>query len=368
MTIEVARTSLETTRVVEDLNVPLADGDARLRVETFGFSANNVTYAVMGEAMRYWQFFPAAEPDPGDETVWGRIPVWGFGVVDETRSDAVVVGERLFGYFPMGPELIVTPGRGGARTVADVSAHRADLPSAYNSFQRCQDDPIYAPDREDLQMLLYPLFFTSFVIDDFLEDNQDFGASQIVISSASSKTASGEAFLAHARGCTVVGLTSAANHAFVEGLDCYDQVLTYDEVASLKRERSVFVDVAGNRDVVFDVHTHLGDLLSHSMIVGVSHWDHETTSDLTGGLPGPTPAFLFAPTQITKRTADWGPDGLTERVGVSWSRFTDWISTWLEIETFTGTDEVLAAYRTVLSGAIDPAVGFICRWEAPSPT
>ena len=361
MTIEVAHDDLSRTRVVSDPEVALEPGQARLMVERFGLSANNVTYGVMGEAMGYWRFFPA---QPGDDgTTWGRIPVWGFGVVAESTSDDLAVGERLFGYLPMGPELIIEVGRASERTVADVSAHRAGLPSPYNSFQRCAVDPVYRPDREELQMLLFPLFFTSFVIDDFLEDHEDFGASQIIISSASSKTAIGEALLAHHRGARVVGLTSAANQAFVASLDCYDEVLTYDEVASLERVPSVFVDVAGNRDVQAEVHRHLGDLLAHSMIVGVSHWDHETTTDLSEPLPGPTPAFLFAPTQIAKRTEDWGPEGLNERVAASWDRFCEWISVWLELVPAVGTDEIISTYEAVLDGHVDPKTGFICSWS-----
>ena len=36
-------------------------------------------------------------------------------------------------------------------------------------------------------MLYRPLFFTSFLIDDFLDDNECFGASTVVLASASSK-------------------------------------------------------------------------------------------------------------------------------------------------------------------------------------
>jgi uncharacterized protein DUF2855 len=44
-------------------------GEVLLRVDRFGFSANNITYAALGNAMRYWDYFPA----PGG---WGRVPVW----------------------------------------------------------------------------------------------------------------------------------------------------------------------------------------------------------------------------------------------------------------------------------------------------
>ncbi len=55
----------------------------------------------------------------------------------------------------------------------------------------------------------------------------------MVLTSASSKTAISQAFQLKSRGkARVVGLTSARNKAFVEGLGYYDQVVTYDDVAT----------------------------------------------------------------------------------------------------------------------------------------
>lgn len=60
-----AHTALRTTQ-----DVPLADGQVRVRVERFALTANNITYAAMGGMLEYWQFFPS------DETGWGIVPVW----------------------------------------------------------------------------------------------------------------------------------------------------------------------------------------------------------------------------------------------------------------------------------------------------
>ena len=48
----------------------LSDGEVRLRVVRVGLSANKVTYAVLGQPVRYWRFFPARSTD------WVRIRVW----------------------------------------------------------------------------------------------------------------------------------------------------------------------------------------------------------------------------------------------------------------------------------------------------
>jgi hypothetical protein len=356
MDLEVARDDLVRVRVVDPEPAPLAAGQARLRVDRFGFSTNNVTYAVFGETLRYWEFFPAA-PGAGDDTAWGRIPVWGFADVVQSTSGDLGAGERLFGYLPISTELVIEVGRAGERTVTDVSAHRSEMAGAYNSYQRCAADSLYRVDREDLQMLLYPLFFTSFVIDDFLADHGDFGAEAVVISSASAKTSIGEAYLARRRGLRAVGLTSAANAAFTASLGVYDRVLAYEESGALERVGSVYVDVSGNGDVRRAVHARLDGVLAHSMVVGDTHWDHQAGPG-AGALPGPAPEFLFAPTQIAKRTEEWGADELNARVGAAWDRFCDWVPGWLELRRVAGPDALTDLYRRFLSGRVDPGVGY----------
>lgn len=359
MDIEVATGDLERVRLVDPAPRTLALGEARLRVDRFGLSSNNITYAVTGDLLRYWECFPASAPDAGDPTRWGRVPVWGFADVVETRSDDVAVGERLFGYLPMSDELVIETGKAGASTVDDVAGHRAGLAGPYNAYRRCAADPVWRRDGEDLQMLLYPLFFTAFVLDDFLADHDDAGAEQVVVSSASAKTSVGEAFLTHARGRRVVGLTSAGNAEFCQSLGVYDEVVTYDAVDGLDRVPSVYLDVSGNRDVLGGVHRRLEGVLAESVVVGDTHWDHRATDE--GVLPGPRPEFFFAPAHVTKRSAEWGPDELARRLGDAWERFTAWVPSWLHLEEVAGPGAVAAAYLRYLRGPRDPQVGTVCR-------
>jgi len=188
MDFEVKRDDLHECRVVDAEPPELEPGQALLEVGGFGLTANNVTYAVFGEAMSYWDFFPA-------ERGWGRIPVWGFADVAATTHDGLEQGTRIFGYLPPSTHLVVGPERVDGRGFVDASPHRAGLPPAYNSYARVDADPMYDPGHEDEQMLLGPLFFTSFLIDDFLDDNGFFEAGAVVLSSASSKTALTLAFL-----------------------------------------------------------------------------------------------------------------------------------------------------------------------------
>ena len=349
---EVRRAALPTWRLRVEDPEPLAPDSARIRVEHFALTANNVTYAVFGEAMHYWDFFPPPDPE------WGCIPVWGFGTVVESTADACAAGERLYGYFPMGSELVIEPARADGRGVTDGAAHRAAMAGAYNSYTRVTER-VSTPDRERSRMLLYPLFFTSFLIDDFLHDQADFGADQIVLSSASSKTAIGVAFLAHRRGQRVVGITSPRHHAFVDGLGVYDDVIDYDHVEGATRAPLVFVDIAGNRDVVHELHAGAGDRMRHSMIVGGTHWDHEP-EHAAAPLPGPAPAFFFAPAQITQRTRDWGRAELDRRIADAFGAFATWAGGWIEFRTAAGAEAVGEVYTSLLAGSPDPRTGFIC--------
>ena len=355
MDIETKRSDLAQSRVVDLAPADLAEGQSRLRVDAFALTTNNITYGVFGDMLRYWAVFPAStEPE-----LWGRIPTWGFAECVESRSADLAVGERIYGFMPMSTEFVITPGRATDRGLFDVAEHRHGLAGTYNSYQRSATDPLYRADREAHQMLLYPLFFTGYIIDDFIADNDEFGAEQVIISSASAKTAIGAAMLLHRRGMTVIGLTSAGNLGFVTSLGIYDQVLTYDDVASIAQVPSVYVDIAGNQDLLFAVHTQLEGVLTHSMVVGNTNWSAETSADLAE-LPAPAPAFLFAPTQIAKRTQDWGREGLDARMAEAWNAFAEWADGWITFEQFTGTDAVLDAWEKVRSGDLDPAAGYIC--------
>ncbi|HYL52444.1 MAG TPA: DUF2855 family protein [Acidimicrobiia bacterium] len=358
MNFEVDRADLHRTRLVAAEPAPVGQGDARLRVDAFALTSNNITYGALGDALQYWKFFPAADN-------WGRIPVWGFGEVVESNNASVQEGERVYGYFPMSDELVVAAGKGDVRGFTDLATHRQPMAAAYNRYLRVDADPIYDAAREGQEMVLWPLFFTSFMIDDSLADNEFFGASEVIISSASSKTAIGSAHLLHNRaGARVVGLTSAANRGFVEKLGCYDDAVTYGEVDAMTPERAVFIDIAGNRDVQAAIHRRFGDELAHSMIVGDTHWDHVPAPDLA--LVGPRPELFFAPTQIAKRTHEWGQHELDRRVGDAWRTFSAWTDGWLELRRSSGPDAVAATYHELLDGRSDPHVGHVCEMTTRS--
>ncbi|HEY5976352.1 MAG TPA: DUF2855 family protein [Solirubrobacterales bacterium] len=346
----VKRDDLRECRIADSDPPEVGDGQALLRVDSFGVTANNVTYGVMGDAMSYWSFFPA-------EDDWGRLPMWGFAEVESSNVDGVTEGTRVYGYLPPSSHLLVEPVSVDGQGFVDGSPHRAELPSAYHRYRATGSDPFYRADTEAIQMLLRPLFFTSFLIDDQLADEGLVEGGPILMSSASSKTAIAAAFmLARREGVELVGLTSPGNVEFVESLGIYARAVPYGEIDSLDRGPATYVDFSGDADVRGAVHSHFADDLVHSMAVGMTHWE-----ELGGNpdLPGPAPAFFFAPTRVTKRAEDWGRVGLEQRVSEAWHPFCEWTDGWLETIPAEGFEGLRSAYLEVLEGRVPPSTAHV---------
>lgn len=361
----VRRDDLHATRIRSlPFDTP-ADGDVLLQVDRFAMTANNVTYAAFGDAMSYWDFFPS------NDEGWGRVPVWGFGTVLASKSEGVAVGERFYGYYPMSTHVLMRPVRVKDSGFVDGSAHREKLHPLYNHYTRNSTDALHDATREEVQMLLRPLFITSFVIDDFLADDNFFGARAVMLSSASSKTAYGLAWQLSLRrpdGPEVIGLTSPGNVRFVGGLGCYDRVVTYDAFAApastgFANLPVVYVDFAGDRVLRANLHHHFGDAMRYSCAVGSSHWDAERATDEGEPLPGARPTFFFAPAQIKKRSAEWSAEGFQRRFADAWHAFTarvvDPAKPWMNITHGEGTAAVEHVYRDLLEGRAKPDDGRI---------
>ncbi|GAA4350622.1 DUF2855 family protein [Variovorax defluvii] len=356
----VRKDDLASSKVRTADDTPLADGQVRLRIDSFALTSNNITYAAFGESMSYWQFFPTGEEG------WGAIPVWGFGSVVQSLHPGVAVGERLYGYVPMASSVVLSPERLSPARFTDGTPHRAPLPAVYNQYFRCASDPLYTAGTEDLQALLRPLFITSWLIDDFFDDNGFFGARPGValLSSASSKTAYGTAFRMQRReGIEVVGLTSAGNRSFCESLGCYHRVLGYDELDQLAADTPcVYIDFAGNGKLRRAIHTRFSQL-RHDCVIGGTHVEQLAPPGTAKELPGPRATFFFAPAQIKKRTEEWGPDVFGQRMVQAWQGFIEKVAQpgapWLVAQHHDGAAAVQAAYAQVLGGHGDPRIGHI---------
>jgi len=354
------KTALADSRVEQLPPAPLGPEEALLKVDRVAITTNNITYAVFGDAMQYWSFFPTGQDG------WGHVPVWGFADVVRSNVPGLEPGQRFYGYFPIASHLRVSPTRVSARGFYDGAAHRAALTSAYNHYTRCSTDPVYDAALERYQMLLRPLIITSFFGADFLEDNAFFGARQLLVSSASSKTAYGTAFcLSHVRDVELIGLTSERNRAFTTGLGCYGRVITYEELGTLAPDtRTLYLDFAGDTALRERVHRHFGDALVYDCVAGsAQNTDPEHLH--VAALPGPKPQLYFAPVQIKKRNADWGYDGVNARFGEAQrafiARVADPERPWLKLVEHRGLDGAARLIAELIAGRVDPLEGHVLQ-------
>lgn len=353
----VAKDDLKTTALIEASTADHLPTDGlRVKVDRFAFTANNITYAVLGNQLKYWSLFPAPKG-------YGNIPVWGFGEVTESRHPQIAAGERLFGYLPMANHVVIEAADVTKRGLRDAAAHRQGVSPVYNAYTRVTDDAAFAGKQGDYQALLRPLFMLSFLVDDFLAEQNFYGAQSVVLSSASSKTAFALAHLLHTqrKPVRVVGLTSASNAAFVSSLGCYDDVIGYDEVDSLPRQATAFVDMAGSADLRRRLHRHLGGHLVYSGRVGLTHLDSEQGDE---ELPGAKPAWFFAPDQIRKRAKEWGPGGIDRRFGAAWATLVPHLDRWIDVVEGHGPETVKQVYLETLGGRAKPNQGHILSmWD-----
>jgi hypothetical protein len=350
-TIEVRRDAIAETRVVCEAEPQPADGQAVLRIERFTMSANNVTYARVGEDFAYWRFFPAANG-------WGRLPVLAYAEVAASRCGVVPEGRRLLGFFPMSDYLQVTPARPHPGGFAAGCEHRRGLPGLYNAYRWLDADPAFDPAIADQQLALRPSFWLSFLFDQHLQDNHDFAAHIAVISSASSKSALGIAHLLAGRPIATIGLTAPHRVEPLRAIGIYDRVEAYPAAGDLGVEPTVFVDLAGDTGLRAAVHGHFGQALRHSALLGTTHG---TMPAPGGDLPGPRPELFFVPDQLRDRARQHGLSALDSRFAAALASFAAWSTTWLDLITITGTARIEAAYRDLLNGTLPPASALLCQ-------
>ena len=352
VTLEVRRDDLGSLRAVhEALPDALTAGQVLLAVDRFALTANNISYHMMGDALGYWRFFPT------EDERWGRLPVMGYADVAASAHPDIAVGERVWGFFPMGSHLLIEAGKVNPHAFSDVSAHRTGLAPVYAQFQRAAANPIYEPAREEQDSLLRGLFLTSWLCEDALHDRDYHAAGHCLVTSASSKTAIALAFALRDRGAVrSIALTSVRNAAFCAGLGCYDEVVTYDAIDDLAPRSAVLVDMAGNAGVNAAIHHRFGDELRYDCRIGITHRDAFGSVDKT--LPGPAPEMFFAPHQARKRSQEWGANVLEQRVAAAFARFREFADRWLEIQRFDGVEAAERAFHQVVAGSAPPQAGY----------
>jgi hypothetical protein len=353
--LHVKRDDLSTARAVTIPASPLADGAVRLQLELFGLSANNVTYAAMGEGVAgYWDFFPAP---PG----WGCPPCWGIASVIESRAPDVAAGSRYYGYFPIAETLDVVPVKVSGSGFTDGTPHRASKAAVYNRYLITTADPLYNPEFEPEQVLLRPTFASGWWLADFIHQGRP---NTVVMSSASSKSALATAHQLRKLGNhRLVGLTSSRNSAFVRATELHHEVLDYEDIASLStRAPTTYADFLGREGLTARVHEVLGDSLTRSVLFGATDW-----SDKPGGVQpikltvkGPTPEIFFTPGYRDVRHRE--DPGLSAAVPHDMQAFYSASRKFLSTRNLDGADTILDCWKRLLSGDVSPREGLVLRF------
>lgn len=356
--LQVRRDELTTTRLVgaagDADEAPLGDDEIMAKIDRFAFTANNITYGVVGDQLGYWHFFPPAGEDTDG---WGLIPVWGFADVVRSNVADLPVGERLFGYFPPATHLALTPARISKARFFDSAAHRAKLPAGYNIYHRTSGEPGYDRASDVERMLFFPLHVTSFCLWDALKSVDWYGAKQVVIVSASSKTGIGLAYGLDMddEAPPVVAVTSERNRAFVDGLGAYAGTVTYDSLEDIDASvPGVIVDMSGNVGALNELSDHLGDNMAHCIRVGVTHHD-----SAGGDLDLERSSWFFAPAHIEQRMKEWGPGGFQQKSSAFMRATSARSREWLKVTTVDGLGGLRAVFADVANGRVAADEGLI---------
>jgi len=348
--------NLQSTQFVEKrYSNELSPNQVLLKIDRFSFTSNNITYGIAGERMNYWKFFPT-------QSGYGIIPVWGLANVIVSNHPEVKIDQRFYGYYPMSSHLLVTINKTTSKGFVDNTEHRQALPPIYNFYANTEHDPIFTSETEDLISIFRPLFVTSFLIDDHLAKQNFYKATQVLVTSASSKTAQALAhLLAHrkkenALNLNLLGLTSKRNVEFVRQLGWYDQVMSYDEIAHLNsNEKFVVIDFAGNHNTQFQMQTLLKDKLQYNCLVGLVDWQN-----LEGENPLPKKGeFFFAPEHAEKRQKEWGQVLFQQKTGIAWQQFITSIQSIISIKEYIGLEKLEQLHLNMLNGKINPEHGNI---------
>jgi Protein of unknown function (DUF2855) len=336
----------------------IADGEVLLAVDVVALTSNNITYAATGSSFGYWSFFPA----PQD---YGIVPVWGFANVVASKAEGISAGERFYGYWPLASHVVCKTAQINVSGFSDPSPHRQVMGSFYNRFMRTTSDPAYSAKQEDLIALFRPLFMTGFLIEQFLTQNDYFGAEQIIISSASSKTAMAAAFnlkLTAKPALKIIGLTSAENIDFVKSLGIYNDVHSYADVASLNSTMpTAFIDFAGQANVTQNIHTHFADSLKHSAIIGMTHWQEPRGGE--NPLPGVKPILFFAPSVAEAALKTMGPTQFGAISAAAWMRFMPFVQEHIHIVSLSGMAAARDTYQSMAGGTIKARDGVVLKLQ-----
>ncbi len=352
---DVKKEDLAQSRVIsiDEMSQKETENSVWVKTEKFAFSANNITYAAFGSSMLYWNI------NPRDDE-WGNIPVWGNAVVTKSNRDDIKVAQRLYGVFPMATEAMLNLTSSMPGTFMENSEHRSAVAPVYNRYTILRENQGQMPeDAQDAMIVFQPLFITAYLLASYLGDQECFGAKQVVVTSASSKTAIGLSHYLQSSSADVkvVGLTSEGNKNFVSGLSSYDEAVTYDEIeTTLPKQSTVVVDFAGDPALVGRLRSELGDELVKIIGIGATDWQ-SSEKQLTQ--QAKDVEFFFAPTHIGQRIKAEGAAEFQKGIAEAWKSLLPEVAKWIEIKRVTGPQDIESAYIEILNNRVKPSEGYV---------
>lgn len=236
-------------------------------------------------------------------------------------------------------------------------------------------------------MLYRPLFWTAFWCEDWLHSTMYRGATRVVISSASSKTAFCLAYLIRKRkveGIQIIGMTSKGNVAFTKGLGLYDEVVEYSTFTeapcmNAHERKFVYIDVSGNDTLNQRVFAHFakGGKLVAGVALGLTNLaptskEAPTTNWSTNTFAAPFAAVgavtsleqFFMPEWLTIRVKQLSIPEITDMQRRAWIDLMQDCPSWIQLARVAGQKNVVDAYLNVAKGGIGPEKGYIWSlWE-----
>lgn len=352
---EFARTELEIQKDalhnVREINSTVVLGGepnaAVLEIEHFGFSANNITYALLGDRFGYWGFFPASEG-------YGITPVWGFAKVVASNTNELNVGERVYGYLPMATHLVIHADKITPQGFSDANPSRKSISPVYDHYVRCDADPTYSDDMRAWLLTFRPLYTTSFVLAYVLAERAGDEKTRVWFTSASSKTAYGTAqilreIMPNAELC---GVTSAKQKAFVEQIDCYHSVYTYDEMSDQTcSDEDWVLDFAGDQARLIEWRSSHQNATPRTLLIGATDVQAQTVR-----AEGSVGHVFFAPDEVRRFHKEWGVQTFQQRYIQHFNSFVKHFGAHLTTASHSGSQSIVKQFQHFVDGSVDPSV------------
>lgn len=349
----VKKEQLNQTKIINEDTPQIFEEEVLFKIDKYFLSSNNITYAANGDNLKYWNFFP-------QEGTYGVIPVWASLAVVKSNNTNIKEGERFFGFAPMGNYFKVRIGNYSSRGFSDISEHRTKLIALYNFYTKLSPKDFETNEILDYSIITRITFPTSFLLKSLLEWNSFFKAEQVIITSASSKTALGLAFLLNKYknkfGKKIIGITSSRSKKFVENSKFYDQVITYSDVNELLPKcNSVIIDFSGNSDLLIKLNEMLQDYLKYISLVGATNWE---ANKPIAKIPH---CVLFDSGNTHRRLIEeYGMEKAMHLISTEMTEFTKFIKQMVSLSHIDEADLPIF-YQKLLNGQVSPEFGYFIQ-------